>query len=268
MELIGAKHVLVEAGTGKFIPNDVRMKDERTLVITGPNMGGKSTYIRMAALIAVMAQSGSFVPCTSATLPVFRNVMCRVGASDLQLRGISTFMAEMLEASTILNAVSKDSLVVVDELGRGTSTYDGYGLAYAIARHLTRKTGCFTLFATHFHEMSRLAVEEPGVRNAHMKAVVKGGALTFLYEVADGSTDQSYGVEVAEMVNFPPTVLAAAKRKASELGTITGRHLAKARRLSEDQVATVLRLQRAGSADEFVSVCRQEAAALQAIAGA
>jgi len=266
LELLGAKHVLVEAGTGKFIANDVRLSPtERTLVITGPNMGGKSTYIRMTALIAVMAQAGSFVPCTSATLPIFRNVMCRVGASDLQLRGISTFMSEMLEASAILKSVSRDSLVVVDELGRGTSTYDGYGLAYAIAHHLTT-VGCFTLFATHFHEMSRLAAEVPGVRNAHMRAAVHAGALTFLYEVADGATDQSYGVEVAAMVRFPGTVLAAAKRKASELGTITGRHLQKSRCLEPHHVTAIERIQQAKSAEEFVSLARQEAHALRTLA--
>merc|ERR1719247_1449536 len=272
LHLKGARHVLVEASSDKpFIRNDVQLSEERTLVITGPNMGGKSTYIRMSALITVMAQVGSFVPCTSATVPVFRNVMCRVGASDLQLRGISTFMSEMLEASAILKAVSKESLVVVDELGRGTSTYDGYGLAHAIAKHLT-KVGCFTLFATHFHEMSRLADEMPNIRNAHMRATVKTDeksgkkSLTFLYEVADGPTDQSYGVEVAEMVKFPAAVLRTAKRKAEELSAISGRHMKQARTLTPEQLAAVERLQRAKTAEEFAQLARADTPLLQAIA--
>jgi DNA mismatch repair protein MSH2 len=218
-----------------------------------------------------MAQVGSFVPCTSATLPVFRNVMCRVGASDLQLRGISTFMSEMLEASAILKAVSKESLVVVDELGRGTSTYDGYGLAHSIAKHLT-KVGCFTLFATHFHEMSRLANEMPQIRNAHMRATVNTNpatdkkTLVFLYEVADGPTDQSYGVEVAEMVKFPEEVLRQAKRKAEELGEISGRHMKQLRKLTPEQLEAVERIKTAKSAEEFAQLTRAELPILQTIA--
>merc|ERR1712078_95129 len=170
----------------------------RLHIITGPNMGGKSTYIRSVALIALLNQIGSFVPCQSATLPVFDSVMCRVGASDMQLRGISTFMAEMLEAASILNTATERSLVIVDELGRGTSTSDGFGIAGAIARHLAETTRSFTLFATHFHELAGLEDMVAGVHNKHATASVDAasGQLTFLYALASGAADQSYGAHV------------------------------------------------------------------------
>merc|ERR1719238_1808991 len=171
----GAAHVLVVANSEKsFVANDLSMERDtsRLHIITGPNMGGKSTYIRSVALIALLNQIGSFVPCQSATLPIFDSVMCRVGASDMQLRGISTFMAEMLEAACILNTATERTLVIIDELGRGTSTSDGFGLAWSIAQHLAQQTRCYCLFATHFHELAALEQEVPGVRNRHATAVV------------------------------------------------------------------------------------------------
>ncbi|CAE8594581.1 unnamed protein product [Polarella glacialis] len=226
----GASHVLVIANSEKsFVANDLNMEREtsRLHLITGPNMGGKSTYIRSIALIALLNQIGSFVPCRSAVLPCFDSVMCRVGASDMQLRGISTFMAEMLEASCILNTATERSLVIVDELGRGTSTSDGFGIAWAIARHLVEETRCFCLFATHFHELAALQHAAPGVRNRHATAVVDAasGKLTFLYSLVDGATDQSYGAHVAELAGFPRHVVESAKKRAEEFeeGSFFGR---------------------------------------------
>jgi len=222
VDLRGARHVLVEEVTdGAFIKNDVVMDREssRMFVITGPNMGGKSTFIRMVALVSLMNQVGCFVPCDSATLPLFSAVMCRVGASDLQLRGVSTFMAEMLEASCIVQTATPTSLVLVDELGRGTSTYDGFGLAWAIADHLATKVSCFSLFATHFHEVAALADVRPCVVNKHVRALTHKEKLTFLYEVREGFADQSYGVHVAEMARFPEHLVTNAKRKAEQLET-------------------------------------------------
>merc|ERR1712232_1264127 len=193
-------------------------ESSRLHLITGPNMGGKSTYIRSVSLIALLNQVGCFVPCRSAVLPIFDAIYCRVGASDMQLRGISTFMAEMLEASCILNTATDRSLVIVDELGRGTSTSDGFGIAWAIARHLTEVKRCFSLFATHFHELAGLEDAAPGVRNRHATAAVDSatGQLTFLYALADGPADQSYGAHVAELAGFPARVVEAARRRAAE----------------------------------------------------
>jgi len=254
----GATHVLVVANSEKsFVANNLAMDREasRLHIITGPNMGGKSTYIRSVALIALLNQIGSFVPCQSATLPVFDSVMCRVGASDMQLRGISTFMAEMLEAASILNTATERSLVIVDELGRGTSTSDGFGIAWAIARHLAEKTRCFSLFATHFHELAGLEDVTPGVHNRHATASVdtSSGQLTFLYALEPGHADQSYGAHVAELAGFPKHVVEAARRRAIEFESAGdfGRRV-KRRRESSGEA------ERAGEAVSFVMASQTE----------
>lgn len=195
--------------TGEFVPNDVQLgaKFGRVQIITGPNMAGKSTYIRQAALITVLAQMGSFVPASEARIGLSDRVFARVGASDELGRGQSTFMVEMTETARILNSATPKSLVVLDEIGRGTSTYDGISLAWAITEYLHDRLGCRTLFATHYHELTQLAETLPELRNENVAVREQGDGIVFLHKIVPGSADKSYGIHVARLAGVPREVL-------------------------------------------------------------
>jgi DNA mismatch repair protein MutS len=214
----GRHPVVEQASREPFIPNDLCLDDaRRTLIITGPNMGGKSTYMRQAALIVILAHIGCFVPAKRAVFGPLDRIFTRIGASDDLAGGRSTFMLEMTETANILHNATHQSLVLMDEVGRGTSTFDGLSLAWACAAFIARKLRAFTLFATHYFELTDLAGEIPGVANVHVEAVEHGNTLVFLHSVKEGPANQSYGLQVAALAGIPGDVTADARRYLTEL---------------------------------------------------
>jgi DNA mismatch repair protein MutS len=223
LEIIAGRHAVIErqgaeAGSGRFVPNDLFLNSttHTILLLTGPNMGGKSTYLRQTALIVIMAQMGSFVPATRTRLGIVDRVFTRIGASDNLARGRSTFMVEMTETAAILNTATPKSLVLLDEVGRGTSTYDGLAIAWASIEDLEARTRAKTLFATHYFELTDLAERLSGVKNYHVSVKESGAGIVFLRKVEPGAADRSYGIEVAKLAGLPDEVVRRAREVLTE----------------------------------------------------
>ena len=214
IEIIDSRHPVVEKVLTEenFVPNNIILdKKTNILLITGPNMSGKSTYMRQMALTTILAQIGSFVPAKSAKLPVFDAIFTRIGAADDLVSGKSTFMVEMLDANNAIKNATKDSLILFDEIGRGTATYDGMALAQAIIEYIHQKIKCKTFFSTHYHELTDLEQSLPNLKNVHVSAKDKNGSLIFLHKVKDGPTDKSYGINVARLADLPIGLIERAK---------------------------------------------------------
>ena len=223
IEIVHGRHPVVErrmeqSGTGRFVPNSLYLEATRESaggptvgLITGPNMGGKSTYLRMAALLAIMAQAGSFVPTERFRLGLVDRVFTRIGASDNVARGRSTFMVEMTETASILNQATEKSLILLDEMGRGTATYDGLSLAWAAVEHLHTSVQARTLFATHYHELTLLSASLAKVTNLRVTVKEVAGGIVFLHTVEAGAASKSYGIEVARLAGLPPKVIERAR---------------------------------------------------------
>ena len=226
LEVVGGRHPVVEqVSETAFVANDLAMDERRNiLIITGPNMGGKSTFMRQSALIVLMAYAGCFVPASRAELGPFDRIFSRIGASDDLAGGRSTFMVEMQETANILHNASPRSLVLMDEIGRGTSTFDGLSLAWACAVELATRIRAFTLFATHYFELTTLPGEYPGIVNVHLDAVEHGDGIVFLHALREGPANQSYGLQVAALAGVPEKVIALARGRLRELEQAAQRH--------------------------------------------
>lgn len=218
IDIKNGRHPVVEVvSKSEYVPNDCLLSNGiNTLLITGPNMSGKSTYMRQMAIIVIMAQMGSFVPCESATLPIIDKIFTRIGASDDLVSGESTFMVEMKEARNAICNATENSLILFDELGRGTATYDGMSLAQAILEYISDYIGAFTLFSTHYHELTRLDKKYKNIKNVHVSAVENGNEITFLHKVKNGAVDKSYGIHVARLAKMPEELLNKAEEILSE----------------------------------------------------
>ena len=218
IDIKNGRHPVVEVvSKSEYVPNDCVMDNGiNTLLITGPNMSGKSTFMRQLAIIVIMAQMGSFVPCEAATLPIIDKIFTRIGASDDLVSGESTFMVEMKEARNAIDGATENSLILFDELGRGTATYDGMSLAQAILEYISENIGAFTLFSTHYHELTRLDKKFKNIKNVHVSAVENGNQITFLHKVKNGAVDKSYGIHVARLAKMPDELLDRAEEILSE----------------------------------------------------
>ena len=229
IEIVKGRHPVIEqtVSDGLFVSNDTYLNDNDAsmLLITGPNMAGKSTYMRQTALIVLMAQAGCFVPCERAKIGVVDRIFTRIGASDNLAQGQSTFFVEMSELAYILNNAEKRSLIILDEIGRGTSTYDGLSIAWAAVEHLcSNKTHIRTLFATHYHELTVLEEQLPGVKNLNVDVTEQNGNIVFLHKIVEGSASRSYGIHVAKLAGIPKSLLERAQEKLFDLeaGNTTG----------------------------------------------
>jgi DNA mismatch repair protein MutS len=221
IEIVAGRHPVIEqlgAGNDRFVPNDLYLNSttHTVLVLTGPNMGGKSTFLRQTALIAILAHMGSYVPANSARMGIVDRVFTRIGASDNLARGRSTFMVEMTETAAILHTATPRSLVLLDEVGRGTATYDGLAIAWAAVEYLHARTRAKTLFATHYFELTELAEQLSGVKNYHVSVKETGGGIVFLRKVEAGAADRSYGIEVAKLAGLPGEVIMRAREVLAE----------------------------------------------------
>ena len=215
---MGRHPVLDVDPAATFVPNSIELTPlRRMLIVTGPNMGGKSTYMRQVALLVIMAYTGSYVPADSAELGPVDQIFTRIGASDDLAGGRSTFFVEMSETANILHNATSSSLVLLDEIGRGTSTYDGLALALSISEDLLDRVGAFTLFATHYFELTALANEQNAAANVHMTAVQHRGSVAFLHTVKEGATSRSYGIDVAKLAGVLPQVIRKARKRLTEL---------------------------------------------------
>jgi len=226
LEIAAGRHPVLErlgeAQRGeRFVPNDLYLNSssDRILIITGPNMGGKSTYLRQAALISILAQMGSFVPAERARLPLFDRIFTRIGASDNLARGRSTFMVEMTEAAVILNTAGPGSLIILDEIGRGTATFDGLAIAWAVVEYLHARGGTKVLFATHYHELTELSLTKQRVKNYNMAVKEWADRIIFLRKVLPGGSSRSYGIQVARLAGIPAEVISRSKEILRNLET-------------------------------------------------
>jgi DNA mismatch repair protein MutS len=223
IDIKGGRHPIVEQSIGRdnFVPNDAYLcnMDNQLIILTGPNMSGKSTYLRQVALIILMAQTGSFVPADSANIGIVDRIFTRIGAQEDLAAGQSTFMVEMTEAANILNNATPRSFIILDEIGRGTSTYDGLSIAWAVAEfiHNYPELGTKTLFATHYHELVELAAILPRVKNFNVAVAEEGDRVIFLHKIVPGGTDQSYGIHVAQLAGLPKSVIVRAQEVLAEL---------------------------------------------------